>query len=215
MLGDDPLTPAGESPLVTQEAIHGLKRLGYLVLVLSGAMLFNAVLGFVACLMIELTATEWFVDWHTFIVSISVILGIVLWPFVFWAYKRNIIGSTYGLFFGIVGIMIIAFLALVIWVLLEWFLFCPTDNPDICTDTVTDVIEIGWKLYGSYAIIELILLAIGFAIMYSVRKYYRVLMSTFRGVNQEVVVKMIYEAMFGNTPAYVTGIGSNVPMNQF
>ncbi len=203
----DPATPSGSSRLSEQEAIHGLKRLGRLVSLICVLFLFNANLGFVSALYIKLTATEWFVDWHTFIVALSIMIGITTWPLSFWAFKRNIVGSTYGIFFGVVGILIITFLALVVWGLVEWFLFCPNDMPDICTDTVTTTIEMGWLLFMSYAIIQLILFAVSFAIMYSVRRYYRSLVSNLGGTTQERVVQMIYEAMFGNTPAYVTGIG--------
>lgn len=207
-----PLAPNGNS-LPQQEAIHGLKRLGSIVYILCFLFLFNACFGYVGSLFIELTVTEWFVDWHTFFVAIAVLLGIATWPLSFWAFKRNIIGSTYGVFFAIVGVLLVAFLALVVWILVEWFLFCPTDMPDICTDTATATIELGWLLFASYSIIELILYAISFAVMYSVQKYYRRLMSSFSGMTQQQIVEMIYNSMFTDTPAYVTGIG--MPMRQF
>ena len=56
-------------------------------------------------------------------------------------------------------------------------------------------------------------LFISFAVMYSVQKYYRRLMSSFSGMTQQQIVEMIYNSMFTDTPAYVTGIG--MPMRQF
>ena len=197
----------GTRRLSEAEAIAGLKRLGRIVLALSLAFLINAIFGVVSLLFIQLTVTSWFSDFHTYFVAIAVILGVALWPFSFWAFKRNIIGSTYGFFFGVVGVIIIAFLALVIWALVEWFLFCPTDMPDICTNTMDSTIERGWMFFVIYSIIELVLFALSFAVMYSVRRYYKTLVSNFAGMDEAAVIKLIYDAMFGSAPSYVTGIG--------
>ena len=211
VIGPPVMTPEGTSPVhgeyMTERAISGLIRLGTVVKILSVLAFALMITGAVSIFFFELTTTTWFSTFYTWLVIIPLFILFTIWPTLYIAYKRNIIGSTYSIFIGVYGILAILLLALMIWVLVEWFWYCPTFKPDVCTNGSTSVIEMGFMIYAIVVIIETVMIFTFLFVMWSLRNYFRKIESGMSTLSRAEIAALIIRTMYEGDSHHITGIG--------
>lgn len=209
-----PMTPggmeSGDLTMMTEEGLTGLRRLGGAVKLMTVLAFALMITGFISVFFFELTTTDWFSSFFTWLVIIPLIMLMALWPTLYIAYKRNWLGSTYSIFIGVYGILCILLLALMIWVLVEWFWYCPTFKPDVCTDGSTSAIETGFMIYAVVVILETVMVFIFLFIMWAMRNYYRKIFSGLSNMSKQEAANMLYRAMFEGTTRSITGFGAEM-----
>lgn len=196
---------------MTESALNGLRRLGRAVLVLTLLAFATMFAGVVSIFFFELTTTDWFSSFYTWLVIIPLLILSTVWPTLYIAHKRNLIGSTYSIFIGVYGILSILMLALMIWVLVEWFWYCPTFKPDVCTDGSSSVIETGFMIYAIVVILETIMLFAFLFVMWAMRNYFRKIESGYSTLSRERIAEEMIRAMYEGGSTYgITGFGSHL-----
>lgn len=212
-VGPPMATPGGGETsmnLMTDESLAGLRRLGTAVKIMTFLALALMIAGVVSIFFFDLTTTTWFSSFYTWLVIIPLMILFVFWPTLYIAYKRNWIGSTYSLFIGLYGVLTILLLALMIWVLVEWFWYCPTFKPDVCTDGSSSAIETGFMIYAIVAILETVMMFAYLFIMWAMRNYYRKIFSGLGSMSRQDAADYLYRTMFEGTTNFITGFGSEM-----
>lgn len=205
-----PLTPGSPEAMsyMTEESLVGLRRSGTLIMLLTGVAAAIAIAGFVSIFFFELTTSEWFGNFYTWLVFLPLLLLMLLWPTLMFAKSCNLISTSYTVFTGLFTIFGLLMLALMIWVLVEWFWYCPTFKPDICTDGSSSTIEVGFMIYAIVIILETVMLFVFLFVLWGMRSHYRKLSSGLSTMDRAKAAGYIYDAMFLGTTSYVKAIGN-------
>lgn len=207
---DDEFPTQQSGQYMTDSAISSLIRMGFIVKLLTAFAGALAITGFVSIFLFELTSSDWFSSFYTWLVFIPLLLLMTLWPTLYIAYKRNLIGSSYSIFIGLYGILSILLLALMVWVLVEWFWYCPTFKPDVCTNGSTSVIEMGFMIYAIVVILETVMLFVFLFVMFALRNSFRKIESGFSTLSKAEIAKMIIEVLYDGKSNRITGIGDRL-----
>jgi hypothetical protein len=205
-------TPRGEEDftILTDEGLAGLRRLGSAAKFLTILAFCLMITGFISVFFFELSTTDWFNSFFSWLVLIPLLLLMGLWPTLYIAYKRNWISSTYSLFVGLYGLLSILMLAMLIWVLVQWFWYCPTFKPDVCTDGSSSTIETGFIIYAAVVIGETVMIFAFLFVMWAMRGYYRKIFNGLGNMDKSKAANILYDAMFRGITHSITGFGSEM-----